>query len=206
MTVSIIALSLCAAALALPAGAAAIRAGNRRLAATRGALAADREALRTLDRRRREAACALRLAEDRLAALDGWVAEAQAMVRTLEQRLYGTQQVPVERFHIFDRMGAQPGPIWSVMVRRHPDASPADPRLDAAWRTPRTYLIVAGSACEAVDRAKRRFPRDDGFAVGPASMCTLVGYGDQDSPAAGRTGPDPACGGEPPHGPERKSA
>lgn len=206
MTTPMLVLLVCAVTPALLAGVAIIRVGNRWLAAARAALAADRAFLQTQDRRQREAACAQRLAEERLAALDGWVAEAQGTVRTLEQRLYGAQQIPVERFHIFDRMDARPGVIWSVVVRRLRDAPPADPHVVAAWQTPRTYLIVAGSAREALDRAVRRFPRDDGFAVGPASLCDLFANSTQDGSPAGSSGAGAGHGGIRPHALERKSA
>jgi hypothetical protein len=165
------ALFLYAAVLFMAGSVLVNRIGQRRMAAARKSLAGEENALVSLEREIVEHAQRLNQIKEREAALDDQLHGARLAVEHLTEKFDEARAAPLERYHIFDRLDARPGSIWSLEVRRADDASNA--RMAAAWPTPRTYLIVASTPREAVDRALQRFPRNQGFEVGNAAPCHL---------------------------------
>ncbi|SMH59402.1 hypothetical protein [Azospirillum agricola] len=166
------ALFLYGAVLLMAASVIANRIGQRRMAAARKALRSDEDRLRQLDQGILDNSRILEQARQRTAGLDDQIHEARLAVEHLTERYERARAAPAERYHIFDRLDARPGTIWSLEIRRAGDA-PNDPRLAAAWPAPRTYLLVASNPREAMERAAQRFPRTQGFEVGSAAACHL---------------------------------
>lgn len=166
------ALFLYGAVLLMAASVLVNRIGQRRMAAARKALAAEETLLRQIDNGILESARTLNQARQRVTELDDQIHGAQLTVDHLTEKFEQARAAPAERYHIFDRLDARPGTIWSLPIRRAEDA-PNDSRLAAAWSEPRTYLMVASNPREAMDRAAQRFPRNQGFEVGTAAPCHL---------------------------------
>lgn len=168
-----IAVCLYIAILLVAASVLVNRMGERRMKAAQTALVERDKDLQALDQRIQDGEKALDLARNRLADLDGRADEAKAQVLALEQQFEAVQKAAPERFHVFDRLEPRPGVIWEVPVRRSPDAVTVSAGLARAWREGRTYLIVATTQREALERTAQRFPRISGFEVGPATTCRL---------------------------------
>ena len=166
------ALFLYGAVLLMAASVIVNRIGQRRMLAARKALTAEENKLRAIDRGILDGARALNQVKQRVATLDDEIHGARLTVEHLGEKFDQVRAAPMERYYIFDRLDARPGSIWSMDIRRTDDA-PNDPRLAAAWQQPRTYLIVASTPREAVDRAAQRFPRNQGYDIGPAVVCHL---------------------------------
>jgi hypothetical protein len=149
------------------------RMGERRMKAAQNTLAEKDKNLQALDQQIQDGEKALDLAQNRLTDLDGRVEDAKARVHALEQQFETIQKASPERFHVFDRLEPRPGVIWEVPVRRSPDVVTFSAGLARAWRESRTYLIVATTQREALERTVQRFPRISGFEVGPATTCRL---------------------------------
>lgn len=166
------ALFLYAAVLFMAGSVLVNRIGQRRLAAARKAVAEDETTLLTLEREIVDHARKLNEVKERASTLDDQLHDARLAVEHLTEKFDEARAAPVERYHIFDRLDARPGSIWSLEVRRADEAG-GNARMAAAWPTPRTYLIVASTPREAADRALQRFPRNQGFEIGNAVACHL---------------------------------
>ncbi|MDQ2105569.1 hypothetical protein [Azospirillum isscasi] len=167
------AIILYAALLLLAASVLVNRMGERRVRATREALATADKDIRTMEQRVQESRKTLEAARGKLGGLEEALVEAKRQTEVLEGQLDALQQTPVELYHVFDRLEARPGTIWEVTVRRAPDALYTSAAMAASWRDGRTYLIVASNQKEALDRAAQRFPRVNGYEVGPVLTCRL---------------------------------
>ena len=168
-----IAVCLYIAILLVAASVLVNRMGERRMKAAQSALVERDKDLQALDQQIQDGERMLGFAQTRLADLDGHVDEAKARVRALEQQFDAVQKAAPERFHVFDRLEPRPGVIWEVPVRRSPDVVTFSAGLARAWREGRTYLIVATTQREALERVTQRFPRISGFEVGQATSCRL---------------------------------
>ncbi len=166
------ALFLYGAVLLMAASVIVNRIGQRRMAAARKLLATEEGTLRSLDHLILDQARALGQVKQRNESLDDQIHDARLAVEHLTEKFEQARAAPTEKYHVFDRLDARPGTIWSLDVRRGEEA-PQDSRMAAAWPAPRTYLIVAANPREAVDRAAQRFPRNQGFDIGPATVCHL---------------------------------
>ncbi len=166
------ALFLYGAVLLMAASVLVNRFGQRRMVAARKALATEETSLRQMDQGIIDSARTLNQVRQHVTELDDQIHDAQLAVEHLTEKFEEARAAPAERYHIFDRLDARPGTIWSLTVRRGDDA-PNDPRMAAAWPDPRTYLMVASNPREAMDRAAQRFPRTQGFDVGNAAACHL---------------------------------
>ncbi len=157
------------------------RTGERRIKAARGRLSAADKDLRALNQQLLDDAGKLDAAQQQLAGVDDQLLQAETIVNALERQVETLQEAPVERYYVFDRLEPRPGTIWEVPVRRAPDVLPGGAAMaaamTAAWRDGRTYLLVATTAREALERAAQRFPRVSGFEVGPATTCRLFDSG-----------------------------
>lgn len=148
------------------------RIGQRRLAEARKSLTEEENALLALERDINDSARRLSETKMREAGLDDQLHTMRLTLEHLTEKFDEARAAPVERYHIFDRLDARPGNIWSVEIRRSDDSGSTN-RMAAAWPTPRTYLIVASTPREAADRALQRFPRNQGFEIGNAVPCGL---------------------------------
>jgi len=166
-------LLLYASVVMLALGVFANRAVARRLTRVRRDMAAEEQAMRDLDRDLLAAQRALRDAERRLEEADARIEQGRAALQAAEADLEKTRRMPVERFHVFDRLEPRPGVIWAARVELATDATSGTTRLAAAWGGARTYLIAAASQREALDRLTQRFPRNTGYTVGTVSPCGL---------------------------------
>ncbi len=168
-----IAVCLYIAILLVAASVLVNRMGERRMKAAQTALVERDRDLQALDQQIQDGEKALGLSRNRLSELDGRVEEEKARVQALGQQFETVQKAAPERFHVFDRLEPRPGVIWEVPVRRSPDVVTFSAGLARAWREGRTYLIVATTQREALERTTQRFPRISGFDVGPATACRL---------------------------------
>lgn len=167
------AIILYAALLLLVASVLVNRMGERRVRAARDEFATADKDIRTMEQRLQEARKTLEATRGRLGGLEETLAEAKRQAEALERQFDALQQAPVELYHVFDRLEARPGTIWEVAVRRAPDALYTSAAMAASWRDGRTYLIVASNQKEALDRTAQRFPRVNGYEVGPVMTCRL---------------------------------
>lgn len=167
------AIALYIAILLMVASVVVNRIGERKMSKKRKSLSGLEKELRSLDSQALEATRALDQTKLRLSELDRQVEEAQAVVTRLQTRLEKTQTAPPDYLHVFDRLDARPGMIWTVTVKRSAAGIGVSSAQVAAWREPRSYLIVAGTQREALDRANQRFPQTSGFTVGPVGPCAL---------------------------------
>lgn len=161
------------------------RTGERRIKAARERLTAADKDLRALHQQLLDDAGKLDAAQKQLAGVDDQLLQAQTIVNALERQIETLQTAPVERYHVFDRLEPRPGTIWEVPVRRSPDGIAGGAAMTAAWRDGRTYLLVATTAREALERAAQRFPRVSGFEVGPATTCRLFDAGGRGAAVTG---------------------
>lgn len=165
------ALFLYAAVLFMVGSVLVNRIGQRRMAVARKSLTEEENALLSLEREIIDHGQKLNQVKERETALDDELHGARLALEHLTEKFDEARAAPVERYHVFDRLDARPGGIWSLEVRRADDAGNA--RMMAAWPIPRTYLIVASTPREAVDRVLQRFPRNQGFEIGNAVPCHL---------------------------------
>lgn len=167
------ALFLYGAVLLMVASVMVNRFGQRRAAQAAKRLQNDENTLRSLDTKLLETARHLQQNRQQAGNLDDQITDVRLAIDNLNDRLEKTKAAPMERYYIFDRLDTRPGTIWAMQIGRTGDAPLSDARLAAAWRMPRTYLIVAGNQREAMDRAAQRFPRNSGFDIGLAAPCHL---------------------------------
>ncbi|WP_029008687.1 hypothetical protein [Azospirillum halopraeferens] len=206
-----IALLIYAAVLLLGIAVLVNRRGERRLDALGRDIRHEERALHDLDRHIREvrrqgaeADEALRLAEVR-------IAQAQRDLEAAERRLAETRRGPMECYYVFDRLEPRPGRIWAVRISRsvedaHGPETRPETRRAAAGGWPRTYLLVAGSRKEALDRASLRFSRAAGCAVEDAVPSPLFHRSDgrSDGEAASASAPPRAA--VPPRAPATRAS
>lgn len=166
-------LLLYASVIMLALGVFANRAVARRLVMARRGMAADEQAMRELDHDLLAAQRALRDAERQREEADARIEQSRAALHAAEAELDKTRRMPVERFHVFDRLEPRPGIIWAARVELAADATSGTTRLSAAWGGTRTYIIAAASQREALDRLVQRFPRNTGYMIGTVSPCGL---------------------------------
>lgn len=167
------ALMLYGAVLLMVASVLVNRIGQRRAALAHQRLQTDEGTLRTLEHEVGDRSRALHILRERCAGLDGQLDEARVAVDQLSLTMEQAKAAPVERYFIFDRQDPRPGAIWALQVRRSPDAPPSLPRMEMSWKAPRTYLVVAATQREAMDRVTHRYARNAGFDVGTAAPCHL---------------------------------
>lgn len=167
------AIILYAALLLLAASVVVNRMGERRVRSARDEIATAEKDIRTMDQRVQEARKTLETTRGTLGGLEEALAEAKRQAEALERQLDAVQQAPMELFHVFDRLEARPGTIWEVTVRRAPDALYTSGAMAASWRDGRAYLVVAANQKEALDRVAQRFPRVNGYEIGPVLTCRL---------------------------------
>ncbi|WP_454018614.1 hypothetical protein [Azospirillum sp. Marseille-Q6669] len=167
------AIILYAALLLLAASVLVNRMGERRVRAARSELVTADKDIRTFEQRVQEARKTLEATRAKLGGLEEALTEAKRQAELLERQLDAVQQAPMELFHVFDRLEARPGTIWEVAVRRAPDALYTSGAMAASWRDGRAYLVVAANQKEALDRVAQRFPRVNGYEIGPVLTCRL---------------------------------
>ena len=170
------------------------RRGERRLDRLRRDMVQDERILRDLDRQVQDARRRGAAADQALREAEAREAEARRNLEAAERRLAEARRQPVERFHVFDRLEPRPGRVWAVRITQSAsDPLLRDGRRAGAWSGPRTYLLIAGSRKEVLDRAGLRFARSVGYEVEEAVPSPLFHRTDAEAaPTAAATPRAPA--------------